>query len=62
MTATTATTAREIVFSHDGLTRRVAAGTTVYVTTTTSLTRRGQLRLRVPGTLFTQDVYPSSVR
>jgi hypothetical protein len=58
-----ATTTRDITFAaagHDKIVRdfrRVPGGTEVYATER----RNGTLRLRLPGTLFTQDVYASSI-
>lgn len=56
-------TTRDITFGAAGADRvvrdfcKVPAGTEVYVTER----RNGTLRLRLPGTLFTQDVNGSSV-
>lgn len=63
-TTLVATTAREITFATvDHHTRvssqqtRFPAGTTVYVTEG----RRGELNIRIPGTLFTQTVFYSAI-
>jgi hypothetical protein len=58
-----ATTAREIVFGAAGPDRvvrdfrRAPAGTEVYA----HVRRNGTIRIRIPGTLFTQDVNAASI-
>jgi hypothetical protein len=50
-------TTRAVTFGHDGQTRRFPAGTDVYVTV-----RSGICTIRVPWTLWTQDVHAATVR
>jgi hypothetical protein len=50
-------TARRVVFSHDGQPKAWPAGTEVYA----RVRRDGLIRIRVPGTLFTQDVSADAI-
>lgn len=51
-----ATTARTVTFVHNSQPKQYPAGTEVYAST-----GRRYLRIRVPGTLFEQDVTPDSL-
>jgi len=55
-----AVTSRPVVFSHNGRTERRPAGTEVYVR---EPRRPGDYwRIRIPGTLLTQDVKHNAIR